>query len=205
MPKIVDHDARRNEIALAACRALAKRGLDSVTLADIAKEAGRTTGMLAHYYPSKWDLILSALRFMHVRLEQRLSKKLVGETTLLELLQDALPIKVERRAEAAAWLTFWAAAASKPDLLKISAKTHEDWRSLIRRCVIETNHDAKDWPEDMIEHVVSSIILFMDGLYAKAMTCPAVYKPGVQIELMSRHLESLLMWVRSKRPAVRKR
>jgi hypothetical protein len=57
----------------------------------------------------------------------------------------------------------------------------------------------------MIEHVVSSIILFMDGLYAKAMTCPAVYKPGVQIELMSRHLESLLMWVRSKRPAVRKR
>lgn len=200
MPKIVDHDKRRNEIALAACRAIAKRGLDSVTLSDIAKEAGRTTGMLAHYYTTKWDLILGALRFMHVRLEQRLSQKLDGETTLLELLQDALPTDAERKAEAAAWLTFWAFAANRPDLLKRSAKIHADWRALIRRCLLRTQNDAGAWPEETMEHVVSSIMLFTDGLYVKAITRPAMYTPKVQVALMREHLEALLAWVRSKHP-----
>jgi AcrR family transcriptional regulator len=199
VPKIVDHDERRDEIAIAACRAIAKRGLESVTLSDIAKEAGRTTGMLAHYYDNKWDLILGALRFMHVRLEQRLSQRLNGKTTLLELLQDALPTNAEHRAEAAAWLAFWTFAANRPDLLKRSAQIHSDWRALLKECLLRTQKDAKTWSNDAMEHVVSSIMLFMDGLYVKAITRPAMYTPAMQVALMGEHLDAVLAWVRSKR------
>jgi AcrR family transcriptional regulator len=203
VPKIVDHDARREEIAIAACRAIAKRGLESVTLSDIAKEAGRTTGMLAHYYDNKWDLILGALRFMHVRLEQRLSQKLNGETTLLELLRDALPTNAEHRAEAAAWLAFWTFAANQPDLLKQSAQIHSDWRALLKQCLLRTQKDARHWPDEVMEHVVSSIMLFTDGIYVKAITRPATYTPAMQVTLMGEHLEAVLAWARSQRSSRR--
>ena len=194
MPKIVDHAARRHDIASAACRAIAKHGLESVTLVDIAEEAGQTTGMLAHYYKTKWDLILAALRLMHVRLEKRLSERLAEGTDLIDLLQDALPIGAAQRSETAAWLTFWGVSLNKPDLLKWSAKTHSEWRALIRRCLLETTPSARQWSKELIDHAVSSIIIFMDGLYVKAMTRPTTYSAKVVIELLRSHIESLILW-----------
>jgi TetR/AcrR family transcriptional regulator, transcriptional repressor of bet genes len=193
MPKIVDHDERRQEIALAACQAIAKKGLDAVRLSDIAREAGCTTGMLAHYFTTKWDVILAALRLMHVRLERRLSDRLRDqEIGLADLLQDALPTTPEYRAESAAWLTFWGVAVSRPDLLKRTAQMHSDWRSLVRRCVLETTPAARTWPEELTEDVVSSIIFFMDGLYVKALTQPDLFPPKEQLRLWRAHIEALL-------------
>jgi len=50
MPKIVDHARRRDEIALVACRVVAAHGFDRASMVRIAREAGYTTGMLAHYF-----------------------------------------------------------------------------------------------------------------------------------------------------------
>jgi len=198
MPKIVDHDARRDKIALAACKAIVKRGLKAVTLADVAKEASCTTGMLAHYFNSKWDVILAALRLMHVRLEKRLSHRLSEQDAeLVDMLGDALPTTAEHRAEIAAWLTFWGVAANTPDLLKSTAKLHTDWRRLIRRCLLETIQGARGWPNELIEDVVSSIILFMDGIYVKALTRPSMYPAKEQVRLLKAHIEAMLDWARA--------
>ena len=40
MPKIVDHAARRDEIALVACRVVAEHGFENATIVRIAREAG---------------------------------------------------------------------------------------------------------------------------------------------------------------------
>jgi AcrR family transcriptional regulator len=63
MPKIVDHD-RRDEIALIACRVVAEHGFEKASMVRIARGAGYTTGMLAHYFGSKQDIIIAALRLM---------------------------------------------------------------------------------------------------------------------------------------------
>ena len=62
VPKIVDHAKRRDEIALVACQVVAEHGFERTTVARIAAAAGYTTGMVAHYYESKQDIILAALR-----------------------------------------------------------------------------------------------------------------------------------------------
>jgi AcrR family transcriptional regulator len=63
MPKIVNHDERRDQIALVACRVVAENGFDQATIVRIAREAGYTTGMVAHYFDTKQDIIIAALRF----------------------------------------------------------------------------------------------------------------------------------------------
>jgi acyl-CoA thioesterase FadM len=60
MPKIVDHAKRRDEIAQVACQVVANYGFEQATVARIARAAGYTTGMVAHYYESKQEIILAA-------------------------------------------------------------------------------------------------------------------------------------------------
>jgi TetR/AcrR family transcriptional regulator, transcriptional repressor of bet genes len=195
MPKIVDHGERRQEIALAACQAIAKFGLDAVTLVDIATEAGCTTGMLAHYFKTKWDVIIAALRLMHVRLEKRLSDGLNTDNVRLEdILEDALPTTLEHRFESAAWLTFWGVAISRPELLDQTEQIHSDWRALVRRCVLRTTASSCSWSDELIEDVVSSIILFMDGMHVKALTRASMFPPTEQVRLLRAHVEALLAW-----------
>ena len=204
MPKIVDHEERRQEIALAACQAIAKNGLDAVTLLDIAREAGCTTGMLAHYFNTKWDVIIAALRLMHVRLEKRLSDGLNNQNVRLDtILEDALPTTLEHRLESAAWLTFWGVAISRPELLERTEQMHSDWRSLVRRCVLQTTAASSTWPDDLLEDVVSSVIFFMDGVYVKTLTRGSMFPPAEQVRLLRAHLEALLSWAEgeaTKRP-----
>jgi AcrR family transcriptional regulator len=72
MPKIVDSEARREEIAEAIWRVIAKHGMEAVTVREIAKEACCTTGMLVHYFKNKDELILHALRTTTMRIGGRM-------------------------------------------------------------------------------------------------------------------------------------
>ena len=84
MPKIVDHARRRDEIAHVACQVVAHYGFEQATVARIARGAGYTTGMVAHYFESKQDIILAALRLMLLRVEERLTReRQSGEANLI--------------------------------------------------------------------------------------------------------------------------
>ncbi|MFN9215273.1 MAG: helix-turn-helix domain-containing protein [Gemmatimonadota bacterium] len=52
-----DHDERREVISRAAAAVIAERGLERLTLRDLAAELGVTTGALTHYFPSKDALV----------------------------------------------------------------------------------------------------------------------------------------------------
>ena len=56
MPKIVDHDARREEL-LDPCLALfATKGFHAISMREIARHLGVTTGTLYHYFNGKLSL-----------------------------------------------------------------------------------------------------------------------------------------------------
>ena len=50
MPKVVDHDERREDVAEAAWRVIGRDGLEGATLREISREAGFTTGVIQHYF-----------------------------------------------------------------------------------------------------------------------------------------------------------
>lgn len=59
MPKIVDHDAYREDIANRAVEVFRRRGYAGVGMRDMAKELGMSKSALYHYYPSKKALFLA--------------------------------------------------------------------------------------------------------------------------------------------------
>jgi AcrR family transcriptional regulator len=57
MPKIVDHDQQRRELLLRCFDLFIRRGYESVTAREIAREIGASTGTLYHYFPSKLAIL----------------------------------------------------------------------------------------------------------------------------------------------------
>ena len=61
MPKIVDHDRYRKELLSKCFKLFAQRGYGSLTMRQVAKEIGVSTGTLYHYFPSKEELFVQLI------------------------------------------------------------------------------------------------------------------------------------------------
>ena len=136
MPKIVDHEQRRDQIALVACRVVAEYGFEQATIVRIAREAGYTTGMVAHYFDTKQDIIIAALRLILRRVEERLTRSGAGgQPDLLTLLTEALPLDDTRYTECAFWIAFWGQVPADRRLKRINAGLHREYLRLFERCL----------------------------------------------------------------------
>ena len=130
MPKIVDHAQRRDEIALVACRVVAEHGFDRASMVRIARAAGYSTGMLAHYFDTKQDIIIAALRLILRRIDERLRQPATARPDLLALLTEALPLDEHRRTECAFWATFWGQVSTDKRLKRINTWVHREYMRL---------------------------------------------------------------------------
>jgi TetR/AcrR family transcriptional regulator, transcriptional repressor of bet genes len=200
MPKVVDHDQRRDEIAQVACQVVANYGFERATVARIARAAGFTTGMLAHYYESKQEIILGALRQMLLRIEQRLTREREGgEANLLDVLSEALAIDEQRFTECAFWMAFWGQVSADKKLRRLNIWVHREYLRLFERCLAEHWPEWPTWPPATRDQVLRSVMTFMNGLTASAVTSPRDWPAAKQIEQLRLQLELLRHWAIRKR------
>lgn len=61
MPKLIDHDVMREDLLGRSLGLFARRGFHAVTMRELARELGVSTGTLYHYFSSKTDLYAQML------------------------------------------------------------------------------------------------------------------------------------------------
>ncbi|WP_405534999.1 TetR/AcrR family transcriptional regulator [Streptomyces sp. NBC_00075] len=105
MPKRVDHDERRTEIARALVRVAGRRGLHAVGMREVAVEAGVSLRLVQYYFETKENLLLYGLRQLAVGFGERVAARVraagddPGPRAMIEaLLLAALPTDEESRA-----------------------------------------------------------------------------------------------------------
>lgn len=205
MPKIVDHAQRRDEIALVACRVVAEHGFDQATIVRIAREAGYTTGMVAHYFDTKQEIIIAALRLILRRIEERLTPPSAGDTPdLLALLTEALPIDATRFTECAFWTAFWGQVSADKRLKRINAWVHREYRRLFERCLAHCWAQWEQWPAVTRDQVLRSVMTFINGMTASAVASPGDWPPEQQVGQLGLQLQLLRAWAEesaAKQPA----
>jgi TetR/AcrR family transcriptional regulator, transcriptional repressor of bet genes len=196
MPKIVDHAQRRDEIALVACRVVAEFGFERASMVRIAREAGYTTGMLAHYFESKQDIIIAALRLILKRIDERLARpaRAAGRTELLELLTEALPVDEHRRTECAFWTTFWGQVSADRRMKRINAWVHREYMRLFERCLAQSWEEWPQWSPGTREQVLRSLVTFINGLTASAVANPDDWPATKQLAQLRLQLKLLHAW-----------
>ena len=196
MPKIVDHAQRRDQIALVACRVVAAHGFDQASMVRIAREAGYTTGMLAHYFDSKQDIIIAALRLILRRIEERLLRPApaAAPPDLLNLLAESLPLDAHRRIECAFWTTFWGQVPADRRLKRINAWVHREYLRLFERCLAQGWPEWSRWPAATRERVLRSLVTFINGLTASAVANIGDWPARTQLEQLALQLRLLHAW-----------
>ncbi|MET7278021.1 TetR family transcriptional regulator C-terminal domain-containing protein [Kribbella sp. NPDC005582] len=120
MPKIVDHDARREEIAQALWRVVRRDGIRAASVRTIAAEAGWSAGAVRYYFPDQDGLLSFAMELVSRRVGDRITALTArggakGSPTVVVLryLEEALPLDAERKAEFDVWLAFMAQAQAE--------------------------------------------------------------------------------------------
>jgi TetR/AcrR family transcriptional regulator, transcriptional repressor of bet genes len=194
MPKIVDHEQRRDEIALAACRVVAQYGFEQATIVRIARAAGCTTGMIAHYFDTKQDIIVASLRLILRRIEERLAPADDGAADLLTLLSEALPIDEARYMECAVWIAFWGQVQSDKRLKRINAWLHREYLRLFERCLARGWTEWPRWPAATRDQLLRSVMTFINGVTASTVASRAEWPAARQIEQLQLQLKLLYAW-----------
>ncbi len=188
MPKIVDHDKRRDEIALVACRVVASHGFEQATVVRIARETGYTTGMIAHYYDSKQEIVLAALRLILRRIEERLTPHAGGPDDLLAVLCEALPVDAQRFTECAFWTAFWGQVSTDKRLRRINAWVHREYLRLFERCLATYWPEWSDWAPELRDQTLRSVVTFINGLTASAVASQSDWPAARQTGQLSLQL-----------------
>lgn len=110
MPKIVDHEKRKEIIAEAAWRVILKQGMKGATVRNIAKEAGLSLGALRYYFSSHEDLLIYAMELVKERVKKRVLNialsNLPPKEKIIQMLLEFLPTNDIKKIEMEVWLEF---------------------------------------------------------------------------------------------------
>jgi AcrR family transcriptional regulator len=195
MPKIVDHEQRREELAEAVWRLASQEGLDAVTIRRVAAEAGWSTGALHHYFPDKEELLLFAFRMVADRVGRRVAaaRETAGEPLELvrELLAIGLPLDPERRDETRVWFAYLGLALTRPALARAQGAAYAQWRRLVASALEAAQAEgALDAAIDA-RREAAGLVALVDGLAVQAMFEPSGPSAKRQLELLDARLAEL--------------
>jgi TetR/AcrR family transcriptional regulator, transcriptional repressor of bet genes len=191
MPKVVDHEKRREELAAAVWRLASREGLDAVTIRGVAAEAGWSTGALHHYFSDKEELLLFAFKTVADRVGRRVATARAESGEPLELaralLAIGLPLDDERRNETRLWFAFLGLALTRPSLARAQRLAYEQWRRIVADALHEAQEHGDIGDEVDVEREAAALVALVDGLAVQAS-----FDPGcLDVDLVEERLAEL--------------
>ena len=140
MPKIVNHEEQRRRFAEATMRVIAAEGLEGVTMRAVARESGLSYGSLFHYFESKDDLLMHAIRHsteLQTRRVNEYQERHAGLAALEQLLCDDSIIDDSSRDAWLVWMTFLYKAANQPAYARLHDELMDGWLGRFRRLLAD--------------------------------------------------------------------
>ena len=204
MPKIVDHEERRRELAEALWRVIAASGPHAVSIRTVAAEAGLSAGALRHYFQTREDLLVFAIDRSQERVVERLGehmRNLDPDASVVERVagfaEQMLPLDETRRAEYRAWEATGDLGARDPRLEERWIGQRRLYRQLV--CALgglpppedPTQVQSDPWLESWSEHLHA----YLDGIALQLMMNPEQTTP----ETARRRVRDFLAHIESTR------
>ncbi len=191
MPKIVNHERRRQELLAATWRVIARTGIVGVTTREIAHEAGVSTGVLAHYFADKEALLAAALRLSHHQVYARLRERtqgLLGIEALRVVMLEALPLDDQRLLEAQIEANFWSLALGNEALRELQHEEFERFWELLHYRVCEAQKLGQIWPDADASDLTHQLMIIVEGLSLEAALYPSRATPQRQLQTLDSFL-----------------
>lgn len=179
LPKQVDHDLRRRQVAEAVCRLASRQGLEAVSLRQVAAEAQVSMGLIQHYFSSKDEMLLFAFETMSERAGDRvaramavLGEKATTKQQLRVLLTVMVPADDDSRFEAPLWVAFLARAVVEPSLAGRLVADNETLLDFITSQLREARDRGEADPSTDPQREARLLAALADGLMVRSLVDP---------------------------------
>ncbi len=196
MPKLVDQEQRRREIAQAVWQVAAERGLESVSLRNVAAAGGVSMGRVQHYFGSRNEMILFACRHLVELAGEGLAQLAAGDpadtspmTVIRNVALQSLPLDDRQRAGATVWYSFLRAAVTDPPLAEYIAEVWAGTHALLTQQVIAAQECREIDGSADPSLAAHALLCLIDGLTSHLLV--GHYTPEVALALLEDHLRGL--------------
>ncbi len=194
MPKIVDHDEKRKQIAEAAWNIIRKEGVEKASIRRVAAEAGMSSGALRHYFSTQDEMLLFIMNYYLEEGKKRSQNKEWSENPVQaveEVLLELVPIDEEKKIETSVWWIL-ALRSLTSDTIKDKKDEMTDGTYELANSMIEILALKGVLSDSMnAELEKSRLTALIEGLSIHALLRPDVYSPEKVKEVIRYHLETL--------------
>ena len=195
MPKIVEHEARRAEVAQATWRVILRDGVENVRIRDIADELGLTTSVVTHYFRDKEELMMFVLTQVYNRIEIRQAKattRLRGAKRLEQLLLSAMPFDEKGLIEWKIWIAAIGRSIGHEKLLEAHRKHTARMRKLTLLELEQFQSEGLISNKINLKLETPLILAIVDGLGVNMVLDPEVFANTAQIKAVERLIKDVV-------------
>lgn len=164
MPKLGMEPIRRAALVSATISEIGRTGSLDVTVSQIARRAGMSSALAHHYFGSKEQIFLAAMRHILTLYGAEVRGALVAadgpEERLRAVVRASFGSGSFRREVASAWLNFYVLAQTSPEARRLLAIYQRRLRSNLV-------HDLRPLVGARADEVAQTVAALIDGVYVR--------------------------------------
>lgn len=201
MPKLVEHARRREELVRVVWDIISRDGIAAVTVRKVAEQAGVSVGGLRHYFDSQQGLLHFAAQAMADRVGARIAAHLRGSLPGAErarsILEELLPLDVDRRVEADVWLDGLLRSRVDASMGELRERGRAGTRHVCRLATafrtgtLPPEHIGAELGDPHLERQAARLHVFMDGLTLHAAMYPHTFPADEVCTVLRNELDAL--------------
>lgn len=196
VPKVVDHEGRRAELAVALWRVALRDGFDAVTVRSVAEESAWSAGALRHYFPDKTKMVLFAIDFVVDSVRQRIgaANAAVGSLSpqlVQDHLEQLLPLDDERRLESEAWFALVTLAHRDASAAERRTEVDELVRGAVESAVAALEELGTLGAGRTRAAESARLHALLDGMVLQLLARPPRLSPAEAQDMLAAHLAEL--------------
>lgn len=192
MPKQVDHEQRRRDVATVAADVVATHGRRALTVRNVADAAGYSTTVVSHYFDDLADLLHETYRIAVARARLRVEAVLAADPgDLRGLIEAVLPLDAEREADWRIWLSFWSEALSSPAFADEQRARTRSTTERIAGCLRHLDDQGRLDTSIDVERTADRLSAMIPGIASEAVFDPTKWTTELQRRVVDDELTAL--------------
>lgn len=193
MPITVDHEQRRQKIAGIATDIIANKGLDGVTIRQVAAMAGFSTTIVTHYFATKRELLMYTWRAAASRTRSRVDRVFSDSPCDIQgCLEALLPINKAGIRDWKVYFAYWHVASVNSQFAKEQRYGIKLTRNIIRRVLKNMVHQDLLASKTDTLVIAKRLLIYVQGIAIQTMVNRYEWSPKKQRDFLENELGSLL-------------
>ncbi|WP_411288504.1 TetR/AcrR family transcriptional regulator [Phenylobacterium sp.] len=181
MARQADHIERRRLFAAAALNVISRDGLEGLTVREVAREAGFTTGALTHYFKSKDDVLIAASEHAAEQVRAPMEEAALessARAALRHLLYTALPTTTVMKRRWRFWMAFWERAAHSPQVNRVMKERYREWSGRIAGQICRAQEQGEAPAALDADLTARELVALVDGIGVQVLIAGKLAAPA---------------------------